>query len=230
MPTYNDVVPSSDPGQQLKITYQEIQREIGRLLGFNRDPSNWDAIEIQDSSDIIRSSEREFYFQDHDWSFMIEADSVSLNAGVSVSALPLEFIRIVSSFTNGDGDGGRLLQVDDSELRAIKTDQTGRPEYFSIRFNSTSELYEADVFPAPNKTTTLNFRYLKSPAPLSGSNIYHLGPSVHSETFLECALANAEKKLNPETADTESGFHQRRYQEFLARSIEFDKKVFMETD
>ena len=55
------------------LTYTELRRWIGREIGKDRDPSNWDAISTADAGDILKAGLRQFYFQTpggYVWSFL----------------------------------------------------------------------------------------------------------------------------------------------------------------
>ena len=205
----------------MQITYSEIQRELGRFLGFGRDPDDWDANQALDAADIIRYAEREFYFQaGHIWSFLTPLSSI--NVGSQSTALPADFLRMVSSFTFDDEGGQPLELTTEFDIRTSDA-AAGRPKYYAVRY---SDGYHLLVDPEPDTSYTLSYRYLRQPTAISEGNIYHAGGVLHSETFLECVLMCAEKTLNPETGGETGGIHFQRYQGLLQRSVEIDSSLF----
>ena len=208
----------------IKITYDEIRREVGRFLGFDRDPTNWDTDEAQDIADIIRRAERTVYFQEYIWSFLVPSSSIVIPASTSTVDMPDDFIRMESSFTNNDMSGGILQMATDAHIRAADTGDSGRIEYYTIRIK-TNGSYEAQFFPTPTAATTLSYRYLVEPQPLSDSNQYHLGTAMHSEMFLEAVLSQAELTMNPETLGDTGGLHNQKFEQIRERMIEMDKTL-----
>ncbi len=217
--------------QALTISYNEVRRQIGRLLGYSRVPSDWSETEALDVADIIKSGERSFYFptiegETHSWSFLSPVNSLSLVNGTRNYALPADFIRVVGEFTFNDADGfGALKLLDESQIRTMysRNDASGTPRYVSIRATQTG--YEAIFYPKPDNSYTVKYRYERAPNNLGEINSYPLGGPLHSETFLEACLAAAEKTMNPETLEQGGGYHAQRFVQLLAASVRADLQV-----
>jgi hypothetical protein len=75
----------------LQLTYAEIRREVGRLMGWNRDPAGtppWTADQISDAADMIAGGLRQFYYPPilpgeatmHRWSFLKARTTLTTNA------------------------------------------------------------------------------------------------------------------------------------------------------
>ena len=46
----------------LTLEYSDFQREVAVLLGWSRNPDNWNNTQLQDFEDIDRRALRQFYF------------------------------------------------------------------------------------------------------------------------------------------------------------------------
>ena len=214
---------------QLKITYDELRREIGRFLGYSRTPTDWDTTESQDVADIIRGGLRGFYFPSdmrHQWSFLCPTVSLSLVEGVREYSLPADFIGFASSVTYSlDDDSGILSEVDSDELRAAESTNSlsGTPRYFALSAKpQVADAYRVTMYPTPDKAYTLHYSYQQSPAELSSENQYHLGSAAYSELLLASCLMVADRMLNKESLDAAGGIYAQRYVSLLRSSIAVD--------
>ncbi len=213
----------------LKITYDELQREIGRFLGYSRTPTDWDTTESQDVADIIRGGLRGFYFPSeaqHRWSFLCPTVSLDLLPGTREYELPEDFVGFASSLTFSQGDdNGRLSEVDSDEMRTVSSNEllSGTPKYFALSSKAQSvDRYEITVYPTPDKAATLRYSYQQEPAELSNLNPLHLGSAAHSELVLASCLMVADRMLNKEGLDPTGGLYAARYISLLKSSISVD--------
>ncbi|MEM6362816.1 MAG: hypothetical protein AAF745_00205 [Planctomycetota bacterium] len=106
---------------------------------------------------------------------------------------------------------------------------TNIPEYGAIRpkrsDGSGQQIWEILVYPIPNGSLELNYRYTSVPSPLSETNPFPLGGRQHSETILQSCLAVAE--------DREKGGPGPAYSKYLERlraSVEIDKSLSVTDD
>ena len=230
MTTINGTVASAS--SSLKITYDELRREIGRFLGYSRTPTDWDSTESSDVSDIIRGGLRSFYFPSevsHRWTFLCPTVTLGISAGSRAYNLPADFIQMASPVTYSANDKkGILSQVDSDELRACESSAslTDTPRYFAIQARSQSaDAYEILMYPTPNEALTLKYSYEQLPADIGSSNQYHLGSAAHSELLLASCLMVADKMLNKESLDPSGGLYMARYVSLLKSSIDIDNKL-----
>lgn len=222
----------------LKISYDELRREIGRYLGFDRTPANWDAVQAQDVADIIRGGIRNFYWPpslegvpSHKWSFLSPTDTVSVSKTATEYDLPSDFVRLCADFTYSHNDkGGTLANVTEDVIRSLNSSEAlrGRPKYCAIRAKEQAvDRYELMLYPSPDVSYTLQYRYEKLPDELSGDNPYHLGSAAHSETVLAACLMVADKMLNKESADAVGGgLNYQQFASCLRASIALDQEVY----
>jgi hypothetical protein len=219
----------------LQITYAELRREIGRFLGYDRNPDNWDSTASTDVADILRSGMRVFYFpfageQHYTWSFLRKVGTVSTEAGTYAYQLSSDFEGVLEGFTYGANAAKRWVQrANEFELRALlgMEYKSGAPEYCALRAVQPSAVsttrWEAMLYPVPDAAYTLSYRYAICPDELSATNEYHLGGAAHSECVLEACLAAAERVLRPEVGP---GVHTQRFQECLQASMKIDAEMF----
>lgn len=221
----------------LKITYDQLRRELGRLLGFDRDPTNWTTNQTDDVADYILFGLREFYWPSiegvpaHVWSFLCPTATISLAATTSDYDLPTNFIRLATAFTFSGDEHPPLSIVSEEHIRALRSrDGLDKyPSYAAIRPKSHSDdAYELLVYPTPDESATLEYRYEMMPSTtLSSGNPYHLGSAAHSQTFLTACLMCADQSLNKETAEAANGgLFAERFRSLLRTSISIDQQVF----
>lgn len=223
----------------LKVSYDELRREVGRHLGFDRDPSNWVANQAQDVTDIIKSGQRHFYWPppgeggvSHLWSFLSVSHQISLVGDTVSYELPDDFVRLQSGFTFGiDGSHLRLAVIEDEALRAMQSKSylKGIPYYVAIRARNdrTDEGYELAFYPTPDRAFTIQFRYEKLPPEVDANSQYHLGPEVHSKLLLSACLMEADRMLNQESISPDGGLHAQRFFQQLASSIAIDRQALL---
>jgi hypothetical protein len=218
----------------LQITYDEIRREVGRFLGYNRDPDEWSADATTDVADAIKSGQRNFYWpnvgeQRYSWSFLRKRADVTLSVGEDTYALATDFEGLLEGFSYSAGAGKRrVARVSEEDLLAWqgKNEQSGAPEYCALRAVQPEEgqsmRWEVVFYPTPDKAYTLSYRYSLSPTELGELNQYHLGGAAHSECVLEACLAAAEKTVLPEHGN---GIHAERFQALLQASLKIDSEM-----
>ncbi|MEM6365601.1 MAG: hypothetical protein AAF745_14325 [Planctomycetota bacterium] len=219
----------------LKITYDELRRHVGRHLGFDRSPSNWEADQATDVADIVRDGVRGFYWpkvdgvSEHKWSFLCPIATVTMSSDLDRYDLPEDFVRLCNSFTFKSEQSRRCLdKVDEKSIRSM-ADRNGVPLYFAIRPKPQAEnRYEMLVHPTPDDEYTLEYRYEKSPPELGDGNPEHLGSAAHSQTLLLSCIASAERTLNVESSmRSEGGINiVSQFQAALLASIALDQQVY----
>ena len=220
---------------QLKITYDELRREVGRFLGYSRTPTDWDSNEAQDVADIVRGGLRGLYFPSeasHRWSFLCTTVDLNIASGTRTYPLPLDFISFESSITYSEGDNsGRLTEVDSDELRAVSSNEliSGTPQYFAMSARTqAADGYQLTLYPTPDKAATLRYSYQYSPEELSEDNQFHRGSAAHSELLLASCLMVADRMLNKESLDPQGGLYAARYISLLKSSIAIDGGIVSE--
>lgn len=221
----------------LSITYNELQKAIGRYLGYGRMVYGPDdgTQEWADIEDCIKSGLRQFYVPppmqgqpgSHQWSFLRPVAQLMLAAGVADYDLPEDFGGLHGDLTYPAYEQAKPVVVtSESAIRAIRQSRTqsGKPKQAAIRPKATdgaaAQKFEMILWPVPDCQIELTYRYFVLPQTLSNENPYPYGGQAHSETILESCLAIAEQRLNDI-----KGIHWEKFMERLAASIQIDRKT-----
>lgn len=143
--------------------------------------------------------------------------------------LPGDFGGMEGPLTLYDPDGTCYLPikiVGEQQIRSCRmcdTENTTFPSYAALRPLSVAgtlgQRYELMVWPTPDVTYRLEYRYLLLPPKLDATNKYPLGGMVHGETIKASCLAVAEAERN-DPAKTQ---WRSRFMELLATSIAYDR-------
>ena len=221
----------------LNITYNQLQKAIGRYLGYGRNVHGPDDGTDQwaDIEDCINSGLRQFYAPPvlpnqqgpHQWSFLRPVTYMSLMATVADYDMPEDFGGINGDLTYPPSTATRaVVIVGESAIRTLRQNspKTGNPTHAAIRPKSTdgssAQRFEISFWPTPSADVQLSYRYYISPASLTTDNQYPYGGSMHSETILQSCLSIAEQRLNDE-----KGIHWEKFLERLSASIQYDRKT-----
>lgn len=221
----------------LSITYSQLQRHVGRYLGWDRDPTNWTSSQTTDFGDILAAGLRKFYFpmlpdggQMFEWSFLRPRATLPLVIGDADYDLPDDCSGVIvpNSMTFSTGDAKRpLVKVDEAKIRSVQSTEnaaSATPRYFAVRPKAHSPTtglrWEVLFYPTPNAVLTVQYRYVVQPNTLDGTNIYPYGGAAHSHTIMSAVLAAAEAFMD----DDAGGPHEKAFQEFLTASMRIDQE------
>lgn len=231
------VVPTPSTTQNnVQLSYSEIRRNVGRLLGFGSDPDTFDASSVLATDDAIRSGLRDFYWPSvngapYEWSFLRKLISITLSASSRQYSLPVNFVRLASAITI-DGEDYPLRQISESAIRSMSQSnpESGNPVYFAIVPDETAiasgdTAYKLSFYPVPDDSSSVvQFWYAFSPmidltagGPLGGVN--------YSSAVIECCLARAELAMNLESLNQTGGIHIVRAERSLSMAIESDRNL-----
>lgn len=163
-----------------------------------------------------------------------------------IYALPTSFGGIEGDITLKSGSGYMpVRQVGDDQIREMflnQAIQTGVPSFFCVRpwrhpnmdrIGNSGKIgmytrYELVLFPRPDATYQMSFRYLFVFPGLSdytgngesATDTHPPGMAYHHETILASCLAVAE-----EYADSPNGKHRENFKARIAASVSLDRKV-----
>ena len=215
----------------MAASYTELRRRIGHYLGYGMTPADWTTDQGTIVEDSLRSGLRRFYWPanqeglpDHEWTFLRKDATLSLVSGTGDYNLPTDFGVLVGKPWIATSGGGRLEEVDSEYLLTMRRRSlSDEPKYCAVRARTpdatTGSRYEMLVYPTPDASYTLAYRYTCEPTDLDSTNLYPLGGVVHGETILEACLAAAEEFVN----DNE-GVHAKRFFDRLMASIRIDQE------
>lgn len=223
----------------LDVTYASLRREIGRFLGFSRDPSTWGTNETTDVTDILAAGLRQFYHppqlegerSSYQWSFLRPNGNVIMEADVPDYDMPEDFAGLDGGlfFVKADFSTIEVTVVNISKIKQLRMREWNLENQYWPRYAALSPLMNEgasrqitrlSVWPTPDSTYTLNFKYFVRANGLDDENGYPLGGPEHAETIRASCIAAAEASL-----DDEMGTKHQRFMMMLRASMNYDRKV-----
>jgi len=154
-------------------------------------------------------------------------DSVTIS-GQQDYDLPDNFgdIEGVLTFSSSSQGYISIPTSSESELRRRRqfTTSSGRPVVAAVRpksfDGSNGQRYELMLWPPPDSSYTLTYKYLAIPNALSDTYPYPMGGEIHAETILLSCLAAAEEYI-----EDDLGVKKSEYLDRLRTSIETDRQM-----
>lgn len=226
--------------EYLDINCGSLRREIGRFLGFDRDPANWGTNEAQDVWDILDSGLRQFYRpprlpgerMSYQWKFLRPIGTITVESGIDDYDLPEDFAGIdgLLYFSQADVVTASSVRIVNHSMLLQRrqaywyTNSTWEPQLAAIVPKSSQgvqqQSYQLMIWPKPDETYTLKFRYYARQRPMRNDWEVPLGAEEHAETILLSCLAAAEIHL-----DDEEGPRYRKFIERLMASMDWDRRI-----
>lgn len=188
-------------------TYQWLQTSVGMYLGYGPAPNAWDPEQDAIVDWVVQQGVGQFYnppmmegqAEPHIWSFLKISATLTLGSADYDYDLPTDFAGVIYDVTHQVGDAERRLKiVDEHTIRSLqaKNDQSAVSLYIAVRPKAVGltaeQTYEAIVYPTPDATYTLEYRYKQNHAPMTTTNLYPLGTRAHSQSLLFSCYAIAE--------------------------------------
>lgn len=222
----------------LELTFGAIRREVGRMLGFHRDPANWGPNETTDVRDVIHAGLRQFYYPMpldgtgvYRWKFMQHYATFPLASGKDEYDLPEDFSSIDGNifYVEDDFRNIEITLVNEAEIKRLRqrdwqSTTSYSPRYAGIFVREPDNLggtqYVIAFWPTPDEDYVVTFRYLRRQSGMDNDNAVPIGGQEHAETIRSSCLAAAESHLNDE-----QGHYRAEFQQRLAASIEHDRKT-----
>jgi len=219
----------------LGVTYDSLRREIGRYLGFSRNPNDWATNETADVEDVLSSGLRLFYTPPrlpgersaHQWSFLRPLLTINTISGVSEYSLPDDFAGLDGSLTYSDSTAyGKVQLTSESLIRRHQQrgDSSGAPTYCAIlpriADGQSDQTFLLILWRTPDAAYVLRGRYYARQEMLSSANPYPMGGPAHAETIRAACMAAAEITL-----DDERGQKYQHFLDLLSASIDFDRRA-----
>lgn len=229
------------PESTLALTYEELQSETGRFLGFGggteESDSAWTTRQTTAINNAVKAGIRMFYFPAplpgdaaaYDWSFMRPSRNIAFASGASSAELPDDFGGMEGSvqLVNANRTFTTVPQTNEQRLNVMYAsfpDVTGQPQWCAVRLPATTSQTKGQranlyIYPIADQDYTLQIQYYILPDALSTTFPYALGGATHAETIKAACLAAAELDQN----------YQRgvRYEQFVERmraSVSLDRR------
>lgn len=196
----------------LAVDRTVLLRELGRHLGWPRDPSFWDERQQADGDDILRRALTQAYYpapisderQSHVWSFLWPVTIIQTKTGESDVDLPDDFGGMTDDirYVNNDG-ASRIKKVTVNEMldrRRLNVDTTGYPSRYAIAPRRAEgfvqQRYVLMLDPTPQAEYELRIRYKSDPLAIGDSFPYPLGGQMFADVLTSSVVAAAEDVLN----------------------------------
>ena len=159
------------------------------------------------------------------WTFLYPVTTIDVEADDETNDLPYDFGHIVMHFSYGSGTGYYILG-ETSTRRILEwkasSNLSSYPKHYAIEPKAaalTGQRWQVRWYPVPSADTTFTYSYLLIPVAMTVDGNYPMGSAYDSLTIRNMALAEAEMDIGHV-----AGPYQKRAQESLAASIEFDER------
>ena len=207
-----------------------LSRMVGRHIGAGPNPSAWSHGQEQLIAEALRRAKRKVYNPPlvmgerypHDWSFLRPIGTIQTEAGVHSYDLPLDFAQMYGPLTHAT-QGSTLYPainfVGEHIIRQLlqRQETTARPDRAAVRVKpkgeDTSTQYELLLWPVPDDSYTIDFRYRVNPDTSEANSLPALvermdlhGGDRYSEMFLEAAFLSADEIMGVKRSVHEERF------------------------
>lgn len=219
-----------------------LSRMVGRHIGAGVNPSAWSHGQEQMIAEVLRRAKRKVYNPPlvmgekypHDWSFLRPLGSVQTVAGVYSYDLPLDFVQLYGPLTHSTA-GSTLYPainfVGEHIIRQLlqRQETSARPDRAAIRVkekgDETSTTYELLLWPVPDDSYTIDFRYRVNPNTSEADSLPALvdkmdlhGGDRFSEMFLEAAFLAADELMG-----LKRSVHEERFMRAVMNAVGSDR-------
>lgn len=197
------------PESTINMTRDDLRAGVAEYLQFTRTSSNWDASATAKIDAAFNSGVRQFYFTPlmpgqtvpHEWSFLKPEYRLPLISGTENYDLPDNFMSIEDPITiESDSVYQHHLRLVSQERINVFREGAisgGVPMFAAVKTRvpegSSTPRYTLMVWPEPDTSYTLVFRYTLIPDLIAAGNPFALCGAMHSETLLASCIAAAER-------------------------------------
>jgi hypothetical protein len=212
-----------------KLSYNQILRQVGHLLGFGWNNLGWTYDQLRTADFIVQRAVQEFY-QAYKWRFLEPRGELTIESGKDDYDLPDNFGALEGDLYYRDTSNihRSIKVVGESDIEALRsqtrTSVPSWPVYAAVRpkppTTAGQQTFDLMFWPTPTIAHSVTYRYRVQMGPLSAINPYPLGGVDHAGTLLECCLAYVEKYTQSRDAT-----HRNEYQRLLELSKERDKEL-----
>ena len=213
-------------------SYDAIRRAVGFLLGFGRDPSNWQSDDSLVIDDTIRDGLMMAYQPPatgegyvHQWSWLKPLYEFSTEAGEEDYTLPENFEEWEGDIFFDASETSRFAPIRRTSpgrlIEMMQADEAQQhPQWFALfpldADGTATQRWKLRLYPTPNAVYALVGRYVAAQAMLSGGNPYPLGPRSFSYAVYLACLAAAEAKVSDAPGQWTKQFERRIMAEISA--------------
>jgi len=213
----------------ITVDLNVLRREVGRYLGYGREPEDHDTEQDVDVLDVINGGCRQAYWPQngHEWSWLQPFHKLKVDSSQDDYTLPATVVDVYDNLTYSKDDNSwnpvektgpqRILYM----REANQTGSSGYPLLFAFCPKDHPGVEEHRnkimLWPKPDQEYTLNLPVKIAPAELSNERPVPYGGPQFGELILSSCLAVAELRIN-----NEKGVHSVTFQEQLAAAVAVD--------
>ena len=218
-------------------TFNWYKREIAICLFKKSNIFTLTDAESRECEAIIRAGLARFYSPPAlaegeapwSWSFLNANATLAITNGTATYDLPTDLTTMSGdfNFVTTATDKLRISRISYEQLTAMKATlaATGNPKYFCVSQKastggSTKSRYEVTFYPTPTSNESLTYRYVRSPAILTTTNLYAIGPDSNTE----CMVAACRSVCEERKPDNQ-GVEWQRFMSLLTGAIKSDKQL-----
>lgn len=219
-----------------------LSRMVGRHIGAGPNPSAWSHGQEQMIAEALRRAKRKVYNPPlvmgekypHDWSFLRPIGSVQTVAGTYAYELPEDFAQMYGPLTHSTS-GSTLYPainfVGEHIIRQLlqRQESSARPDRAAVRVkpkgDTTSTKYELLLWPVPDDSYTIEYRYRVNPDTSQADSLPALVSSMdlhggdrYSEMFLEAAFLAADEIMG-----VKRSVHEERFMRAVMSAVGSDR-------
>lgn len=196
----------------LTVDRSILLRELGRYLGWPREPSFWDERQQADADDIIRRALTQAYYPTpidgektaHVWSFLWPITTLQTKTGETDVDLPDDFGGMTDDIRYINHDAlARITKITIQEMldrKRLNIDTTGFPERYAIAPKRAEgfgpQRWTLMLDPTPQAEYELRARYKSDPLAIGESFPYPLGGQMFADVLVSSVIAVSDEVLN----------------------------------
>lgn len=189
-----------------------LLRELGRHLGWSRDPAAWDERQHADADDIIRRALSQAYYPapiddnktSHVWSFMWPTTTLQTQPNEGDLDLPDDFGGMTEDIRYVNSDAGQwIVKVSVGhmlDLRRRNDNSVGFPSSYALTPKRSEgfgqQRWTLMLDPVPQAAYEISLRYKSDPLAIGDSFPYPLGGQMFSDALVASLIAVADEVLN----------------------------------
>lgn len=214
--------------------WTDYRLELAAWLGYGADSTQWTNDEISELNRHIQEAYRWILYPQtipgervpHTWSWLEQTTTLATTASDYDYTLPADFGSFVGQHLMW-GSGVTYYhphRTNDTEILFLRahSEQSGRPQCFALRWAAqtagSNQRQEMILYPTPDASYTLYYKYAVLTGPLSETNPYPLGGPRTSQLMMEAIRAIGETKKNGARGDQWTVF-----MEQMRSAIQLDK-------
>lgn len=236
-PNEAEVWPFENDADSLSVNKAYLKRMIGRSLNFSPHAGLWTHAQLKQVEATLQIGLRKFYSPpilpqekySHEWSFLKPLAQIDCVSGQHTYDLPEDFAIIHGPLTFAPDTTTlyppvEIVGEEYLRYRRQHTAASARPSVAAVAPKAAGPdgqtRYELSLYPTPDSTYSLHYRYMINPDLLADEVTLPIGGQMHAQTVLEASLSAAE-----EMRGVGEGLHTRRFLECLRASVGHDRKV-----